>query len=198
MLDLIGRNFEGLKVLKRGLRPGGYWVCRCLCGKSCSVRAYHLINGQKSCGCLQNKPRHGQSGTKIYNVWKSMRQRCFNPKNKDFKYYGGQGVKVCYRWGTFDLFFEDMGVGWFEGATIERLNPKKSYSPSNCCWIPRSQQNKNKRKTYRIKIGGVEKPLVDWCEELQLNADTIRKRIRCGWSIDRALKQEVRAWRCLK
>lgn len=35
--------------------------------------------------------KHGGCGTPLYNVWKSMRQRCNNPKSPDYRWYGNKG-----------------------------------------------------------------------------------------------------------
>jgi hypothetical protein len=53
--------------------------------------------------------RHGLRHTPLYEIWKSMKQRCHNPKNKDFKHYGGRGITVCDRWrNSFMAFREDI------------------------------------------------------------------------------------------
>ena len=43
----------------------------------------------------------GYSGGKEqpeHYVWRTMIARCTNPRNKQFHYYGGRGIKVCKRW----------------------------------------------------------------------------------------------------
>lgn len=132
---------------------GRYLTVSCSCGKVLNVKLAKLLSGHTaSCGC-QKSPRlrelatkHGQRHTKIYYVWGAMLQRCNNPKNPAYRNYGGRGIKVCVRWLAFEKFFKDMGAPPFEGAMLERKNNDKNYTPSNCCWATRTQQNNNTRR----------------------------------------------------
>ena len=88
----------------------------CVCGKILN-RRIDTLNINSSCGCMKQHSggRVAVYRTdlehKIYNTWVKIKQRCYNPKNKDYKNYGGRGIKVCDRWlDSFDKFLEDMGV----------------------------------------------------------------------------------------
>lgn len=82
-----------------------------------------------------------------YATWKGIRQRCNNPNNEWFQYYGGKGVKVCKRWDRFDLFVEDMGRKPGSEWSIERINSGDDYRPENCYWTRIIDQNSNKTNT---------------------------------------------------
>lgn len=74
-----------------------------------------------------------------------MRDRCLREKCKEFKYYGGRGIRICQPWlDSFVIFLADMGP-CPAGYTIERKNVNGNYEPDNCCWIPRAEQSKNRR-----------------------------------------------------
>jgi len=125
-------------------------LCRCVCGKETTpVWAKVKNNATKSCGCINSgsyKVTHGFSKTKVYDVWVQMKQRCYNPNNKDYKYYGALGVKVCDRWkDSFVNFLEDMGDRP-DGLTLERDDVYGDYTPENCYWATWKQQANNKRK----------------------------------------------------
>lgn len=89
--------------------------------------------------------RHGYYGTRTYNSWHMMIQRCSNPKMKRFKDYGGRGISVCKKWLRFTNFLKDMGERP-EGKTIDREDNDGNYEPSNCMWSNVKTQNSNKRK----------------------------------------------------
>lgn len=89
----------------------------------------------------REKPK---SYTRLYSIWGTMRQRCNNPKNSSYRYYGGRGIKVCWRWNYSFEEFEKWALshGYQEGLTIDRIDVNKGYQPTNCQWITRSENSK--------------------------------------------------------
>src|SRR5258708_6328911 len=98
--------------------------------------------------CYEANPynrTHGQSHAPEYKVWKTIRDRCNNPKSKKYPYYGGRGIKLCERWNDYENFIADMGPR-ASGMTIERVNNDGDYEPSNCKWATQAEQNRNRGK----------------------------------------------------
>lgn len=84
------------------------------------------------------------SKTPEYRAWIDMRRRCLNPSRSDYHYYGGRGITVCDNWlNSFNSFLTDMGQRP-EGLTLDRLDNNGNYEPSNCKWVTRAEQNKNR------------------------------------------------------
>jgi hypothetical protein len=88
--------------------------------------------------------------TPAYNAWRSMRQRCGNPKCRNYPNYGGRGIVVCFRWELFDNFLADMGERP-PGRSLDRIDNNGNYEPGNCRWATHSQQQANKRP-YKRKL----------------------------------------------
>jgi hypothetical protein len=108
------------------------------------------FEGPKDCGCLKKKKkkrrktRHGYTGTPTYRSWACMCQRCTNPNNDCYPWYGGRGIKVCKRWLTFKNFLADMGERP-AGATLDRIDVNGNYEKNNCRWASAAVQARNKR-----------------------------------------------------
>ena len=87
--------------------------------------------------------------TKTYASYMNMIQRCYNPKNMLYSYYGGRGIKVCDRWlESFDNFLNDMGERPAK-RTLDRINVNGNYKPSNCRWSTRLVQSRNRRNVVK-------------------------------------------------
>ena len=94
-------------------------------------------------------------GTKLYNVWKEMRQRCNNPKHNHYKRYGGRGITVCKEWDDPEAFYNwAVNNGYKEGLTLDRINNDKGYSPDNCRWVTVKEQCKNRSSNHLISFMG--------------------------------------------
>lgn len=124
----------------------------------------------------------------LYAVWKELRYRCENPKNKQYVDYGGRGIKVCERWSVFDNFLADMGAGYAPGLEIDRVDNDGDYCKENCRWTNDVRQARNKRRTIRVQWKGETVVLADLAERFGLTyGELYQRHIRYGWPIERAL-----------
>ena len=107
---------------------------------------------QKSCGCADRKTfyesvrTHGESKTKLYQVWATMKKRCLNSKSHLYKYYGGRGITICNEWMEYTPFRDwSLAHGYKEGLTIDRVDNNGNYKPDNCRWITSAENGRNNR-----------------------------------------------------
>lgn len=159
LIDLTGQKFNRLRVVARFVGKRQHWICICGCGEYVVVRGGDLKNNNTmSCGCLAREVlrnrnlTHGMTKTKEHLTWKRMRQRCLNPNNPDFKYYGSRGITISKEWDSFETFFKDMGERPI-GLTLERNNTNLGYSKNNCCWATRTKQVRNRGLMGNNKTG---------------------------------------------
>jgi len=197
--SIIGKRFGRLIVLQYvgvATNHKSIFECVCDCGKHIVVKRNSLVTDHtKSCGCLYeeaiqvNALKHGLRNHALYHTWLNIKDRCGNPNNSHYKYYGGKGIKVCSEWANdFKKFYDwSLSVGWVKGLSIERNNNSKGYEPSNCRYIPLIEQCKNKTSNIMITINNETKYLAEWCLETGVNPSTAYSRINRGWDMVKAV-----------
>lgn len=158
-----GQKFGRLSIIKEiephiypSGKPRRKYLCKCDCGNETKVTINHLKSHTKSCGCLNNEQRikthttHGEGNknkTVEYICWGDMKRRCSSPKIKQWKDYGGRGIKVCDRWlNSYENFLQDMGRKPKQEYSLDRINNDGNYEPNNCRWATPSEQVNNRRK----------------------------------------------------
>lgn len=197
--DISGRKFGRLTVIKYAYtdkRHTAIWLCKCDCGNIKEVRGDNLRNGTiQSCGCLQNDRRkeacikHGQSRTKLYKVYHSMKGRCYNKNNREYHNYGGRGIVVCDEWlSSYETFYNwAINNNYQECLSIDRIDADGNYEPSNCRWTDMRTQQNNKRDNIYLTYNNKTQTLMQWANEMNLTYSCIRHRYERGWSIKEIL-----------
>jgi hypothetical protein len=97
-------------------------------------------------------PIYCRPKNRLYSIWTTMKQRCYNPKNVNYKLYGARGIIVCSEWRFSFRSFKTWAFqnGYDEKLTIDRINNDGNYEPDNCRWVTREENNKNKRPKITI------------------------------------------------
>ncbi len=155
LIDLIGRRYGRLVVLRRSQNKGRspMWRCRCDCGavekdiSGCALKS----GATSSCGCYRNDrvratiSTHGEGGAVFspeYKAWRNMLGRCTKPGSIGWHRYGGRGIAVCERWlNSFENFLADMGRKPSPAHTLDRYPDNDgNYEPGNCRWATMKEQ----------------------------------------------------------
>lgn len=187
----IGTVFGRWTVIGPTFRKGRrtYCLCRCLCGETRNVLKQNLLNGEsKSCGCF-NREQAAKRMTKevhvyepdekrLYKIWRGMKWRC-SPSYK-LQYYYNQGIRVCAEWqSSFDAFRRWAHAnGYRDDLSLDRIDGKGNYEPSNCRWATLIEQRRNQSNNHWITFNGETMLITDWAKKLKVSTGTIRKRLR--------------------
>jgi hypothetical protein len=122
---------------------------------------------------------HGESAsakggaTREYRAWAHMRDRCLNPTDAAWPYYGGRGIRVCARWATFELFLADMGR-CPDGMSLDRVDTLGHYEPTNCRWATKLQQGANQRRCRYRTLNDERISTAQMAQHLALPTNTLR------------------------
>lgn len=140
--------------------------------------------------------RHGGSRTQLYKVWASIKDRCTNPKNPQYKDYGGRGITMCPGWlEDFGKFSSYMGPRP-DGMTVDRIDNNGPYAPENCRWATRLEQQQNMRTNHNLTFNGKTLSIAGWAREIGMSPNTLYARILTkGWPIEKALTTPLRGSR---
>jgi len=141
---------------------------------------------------------HGLSKTPEYKAWYSMKQRCFNPNYQYYSHYGGRGIAVCDRWLNSKHFLADMGSRPTAKHSLDRIDNNADYSPKNCKWSTKAEQDNNKRNNHLITIDDVTLTIAQWAEKMGISHQVIYSRLKSGWSEFAAVMTPVRPYKIEK
>jgi hypothetical protein len=222
---MLGNMTTNRFELKAGLRIGSLvlscgiegksgnvtkWECNCDCGHKSEIHVSTLSQGLiRHCENCRTKrarrqttakkrERHGLGKGDTYISYSKMISRVYNPRHTSYKQYGCRGLTVCDRWlESYLNFLEDMGERP-KGMTLERIDNKKGYSPDNCKWASRKEQQRNRRNTLYVNFNGEKRKLIELIEEennqyesvgskYRLTYNLVYSRIRAGWAVKKAL-----------
>jgi hypothetical protein len=199
--DMIGKRFNRWVVLSFSHKDEWnqqFYFCRCDCGIEKLVEKRNMVNNlSKSCGCLKKeiqrdlRTKHGMFKTKEYRAWRSMQDRCYNKKTKQYHNYGGRGIEVCKEWiGNFEQFYKDMGKSP-ENTSLDRIDNNGNYSKENCRWATIKEQANNRATNTKITINGETKNIKEWAQIIGVSCTCLAYRVKTGRTEDELLLKKV-------
>lgn len=200
--DLLGKRFGKLVVIAPAKSENGKtrWLCKCDCGNEKIIITQVLGKNTNSCGCLQQQNRkeihitHNMTGTRIYNIYRGIKQRCYNTNNQRYNYYGARGIKMCDEWkNDFMVFYNwSMQNNYNDDLSIDRINVDGDYEPNNCRWVNIKKQANNRSTNRYIAYNNETHTLKEWSEILNISYYVLNNRInRDNWSVQKAFTTPI-------
>lgn len=216
--SLTGQKFARLTVheyVGKNWQKNAFYRCVCDCGKECIVQGTNIKRGvSTSCGCYRTElhsnrrhanhdPRRSVKGVYSieYKLWRSIKQRCLNPKQIQYKDYGGRGIKLCERWLDSLNFIKDIPKRPSPLHTFGRIDNDGNYEPGNVRWETRSEQQNNRRVCHYIEFNGETKTLTQWARHFGIKPRRLFGRVKSQWPFEKAIqprnftKKEIRKFK---
>ena len=159
LLEDLGMVFATEKSKQK--RRFGLYKCG-FCGNEFRTQINSVKNGDtKSCGCYNIKRlrerfiKHGLYKSKLYRIWRNIKDRVLNPKKERYINYGGRGITICEEWKNDFMSFYNwaMGNGYSDELSIDRIDNDGNYCPENCRWTTPTIQARNQRVYKNNKSG---------------------------------------------
>ena len=205
IVDLSGKRFGRLVVIEengRAKNGAKIWRCVCDCGNAHFVTTGNLLSGStQSCGCYRKEYetdlqcKHGKSNTRLHGIWRGMKGRCYSPRNRSYKNYGGRGIVLCVEWehNFMNFYSWAMQNGYDDTKSIDRIDVNGNYCPENCRWVDDDIQANNKRNNQKLTAFGETRTLSEWARITGIDRKTISDRIsKLHWPVEEALSVKTR------
>jgi hypothetical protein len=175
-------------------------VCQCDCGSVQVMRETNIVSGRTSrcrlCAGVSRRVESLAGNDPAYPCWRSMRARCYDPSHVSYPAYGASGITVCDEWrgpGGFARFVEHIGPRPSSAHSVDRYPDNRgNYEPGNVRWATSSEQNRNRRSNHLVTYMGQTKCLMEWSEITGFSKHVLWRRLRLGWSAERALTEPKR------
>lgn len=178
--DLKNQRFGKLLVIE--YNGNGKWLCQCDCGNQTIVRSDYLKSGHtQSCGCIHKKYGGKVRTDRLYRLYRGIIQRTTTlRKNKHNHTYIEKGIAMCDEWrndfNKFKKWALENGYDYSKNAneqTIDRIDNDKGYSPENCRFVSKKENNQNESKKRGITC--LSKEQQNEIKELYKNGYSSRK-----------------------
>lgn len=206
-----GQKYGKLTIIKEVSPIGSKRriLCKCDCGNIKEYSMDRVIHGRtQSCGCLRNEmffTHRNNNGTsvypkeatdsKLYKIWNSMKCRCYTVSSGAYFKYGAKGIRMCDEWKNDFMAFYNWALanGYSDELTIDRIDYRGNYEPSNCRWASIRTQANNKSNVRKYEYNGELHTMTEWSEIMNINYGALWVRLNVlGWSVEKALTTPVR------
>ena len=206
-----GQKYGKLTIIKEVSPIGSERriLCKCDCGNIKEYSMDRVIHGRtRSCGCLRKElflTHRNNNGTSKYpkearesrllGIWYSMKERCYTKSSSGYRKYGAKGITICDEWKNDFMAFYNWALtnGYSDKLTIDRIDYRGNYEPSNCRWADIRTQANNKSNVRKYEYNGELHTMTEWSEIMNINYGALWERLNVlGWSVEKALTTPVR------
>jgi hypothetical protein len=153
----------------------------------------NLIQEALSYKSQHAKTEYYKDYPKLYGVWNNIRQRCNNPNNIGFEYYGGKGIVVCELWDDFNKFKNwSFRNGFSEDKVLHRIDVDGDYEPDNCEWITDEEFRASRGKLGKVLktiYQGREITLSELSRITGIGRETLKSRYLKGFQGDELIRK---------
>lgn len=133
---------------------------------------------------------HGLSKTPEYRIWAGIKQRCFNPKRKEYERYGKAGITMHQPWvENFEEFYDHLGPRPSKTHSVDRIDNSLGYEPGNVRWATPEEQAQNSSIARPITLNGRTMTASEWSRELGVGFTTIIARLNRNYSAEDVLSR---------
>ncbi len=174
MIQNASPDWIVLGVANRAEDGHARYIVQCKrCGHIAIVS--HCTVRETSKGTCKHYKHTGFTCKRLHITFNHMLDRCYNTKNKSFRFYGAKGVTICDEWLTNPKSFEDWALvnGYADNLTIDRIDSYKGYSPENCRWVSASDNAKWKKSTNSFTVNGITDSGRGWATRLSVGPNYI-------------------------
>ncbi len=204
-IENASQEYKKKKNGHKASRPTNIFSCVCECGNKLIVTQEQLYR-TRNCGCKPGNTRYGERSQKLYQAWRSMKNRCFWEGLTGFENWGGRGITVCRGLLDFNIFQKVLGEPPTSEHSVDRWpnNDTGNYScgtceeciqkewPLNIRWGTKCEQSSNRRNCYKVEIDGEILSLREACKRKRLPYKQIHERVKRGrWDIQTALNTPI-------
>lgn len=168
----------------------------CDCGTKAFVNAHSLTSGKsKSCGCYNSERHveicgnnfrtHGESKSRLYQIYCGIKKRCYNPHATNYKDYGARGITMCDEWLNDWSAFRDWSLsnGYNDSLSIDRIDVNGNYDPQNCRWVTCVAQANNRRTSRWITYKDETHTVAEWARLLDIPYKRLHKKLYRGMTL---------------
>ena len=206
-----GQKYGRLTIIKEVSPIGSKRriLCKCDCGNRKEYPMDRVIHRRtQSCGCIRKEMfliHRNNNGTsvypkeatdsKLYKIWNSIKCRCYTISSGAYFKYGAKGIRMCDEWKNDFMAFYNWALanGYSDELTIDRIDYRGNYEPSNCRWADIRTQANNKSNVRKYEYNDELHTMTEWSEIMNINYGALWERLNVlGWSIEKALTAPVR------